>query len=248
MNGIHSKNKMDKKVLVIQARMGSKRFPGKMMASFAGLTIIDWVLGRAKRAKKVDEFVLAIPESTENNVLAEKGQHYGYTIIRGAEEDVLSRFAKAALLTNADIIIRVCADNPFICPNEIDRLIKFFLKKRPDYSFNHINMMNNNYPDGLGAEIFTRLVLEDLNVSCSNNYHREHVTSYIWDNLYKYIVLTFNAPKNIAFPNIKLDIDFEEDLSYLEQVISKVLKNNSEYENTLFDLSPELFLGVINNG
>jgi len=212
-----------KVVVVIQARMGSSRFPGKMTASLAGRRLIDWVLCRVARCQEADEVILALPRSEENDVLAQAAGSYGLAVVRGPERDVLHRFLMAARQTRADVIVRVCADNPFVDPNEIDRLISFFKEKRPDYAFNHLNRQENNYPDGLGAEILSRGLLEELAVRAVNPRHREHVTLYRWEEAGGRRMETFPARPEIAFPQVKLDVDFPEDLAALEAHLKRAL-------------------------
>lgn len=217
----HSDSK-ERVIAVIQARMGSSRFPGKMMEKLAGRPMIEWILNRVCKAKLVDEVVLATSISSENDVLEQIARDIGIHTIRGDENDVLSRFETAAKEYNADLIVRICADNPFIDSSEIDNLIDFHFKNRPDYAFNHLNRLSNNYPDGFGAEIFTRGVLEDMNRLCVEPQHREHVTMYLWDNPYAYRMETFPAPEEIAFPDLRFDVDTPEDLEYLRPIAEKV--------------------------
>ena len=212
-----------KVVAVIQARMGSSRFPGKMTATLAGHRLIDWVLCRAARCQETDEVVLALPRSEENDVLAQAAESYHLAVIRGSERDVLHRSLSAARQARADVIVRICADNPFIDPGEIDRLISFFKEERPDYAFNHLNRLENNYPDGLGAEILGRGLLEELAVRATDPRHREHVTLALWEEAGGRRMETFPARPQIAHPRLKLDVDFPEDLAALEAHLKRAL-------------------------
>jgi len=223
----------EKVVAIIQARMGSTRFPGKMTAKLAGYRLIDWVLSRVIKAQKVGEFVLALPDSPENDVLEQTAIDYKITVIRGSENNVLDRFIRAARATRADVIVRVCADNPYIDSREIDRLVDFFMKNRPEYAFNHLNRLGNNYPDGFGAEILSRSVLEDLNTRCTQKHHREHVTAYIWEHADDYNILTFKAPAEIAYPDVKLDVDYKDDLVDLESHLNRSIELTGWRESPL---------------
>ncbi|HMB45890.1 MAG TPA: NTP transferase domain-containing protein, partial [Candidatus Methanoperedens sp.] len=188
----------------------------------AGRPLMEWILNRVRKAKSVDEIVLATSISSENDVLEKIAGNMGVHTIRGDENDVLSRFETAAKECSADLIVRICADNPFIDPSEIDNLVNFYFKNRPEYAFNHLNRLSNNYADGFGAEIFTRGVLEDMNRLCVEQRHREHVTMYLWDNPYAYRMQTFPAPEKIAFPDLRFDVDTPEDLDYLQFIAEKV--------------------------
>jgi spore coat polysaccharide biosynthesis protein SpsF len=201
--------------------MGSSRFPGKMSADLGGFPIIDWVLRRSKKSNLVDKFILATSTKTEDDFLIKKANDYMIGSYRGSENNVLSRFVEVANDENADIIVRICADNPFICGNEIDRVISLFLEKMPDYAFNHIPAMGNNYVDGIGAEVFTYDTLTTIAKNTENDSQLEHVTKYIWDNKKNFDIQIINAPVELANPEVGLDVDTKEDLSCLNNILEK---------------------------
>lgn len=210
-------------VAMVQARMGSQRFPGKMLTQLGGHTLLEWVLLRMKLCTQVDKLILATSDHPDNDRLEEAAFRLGIETFRGEEDDVLSRFVHAANDLGADSIVRICGDNPFIAPEEVDRLVKHFKANRPDYAFNHIPKMDNNYPDGLGAEILSYATLQKINLHASEQKHREHLTSYIWDNLDSFKVQTLKAPENISHPEFKFDIDTPKDwerLSVLAQQLT----------------------------
>src|SRR5438105_2803909 len=185
---------------LIQARIGSKRFPRKILENLAGPRIIEWVLHRTARAELLDQVVLVTPSSAENDILSEIAGQFSIPTLRGSEDDVLSRFIRAADQFGADHVVRICADNPFIASEEIDRLIRFYLQRLPDYAFNHIPRMENLYPDGLGAEILSSALLRRIAAATTEPRHREHVTIYLWDHRDNFHIETFHAPAEIAFP------------------------------------------------
>jgi len=195
--------------------MGSKRFPGKMMEVLGRHTILEWVLRRTSRSETLDGVVLATSSAPENRVLQELAEGLSIPTLCGSEDDVLSRFILAAEKHGADHVVRICADNPFVAPEEIDRLTRFYLDGLPDYAFNHIPQMGNMYPDGLGAEIFSSALLRRIAASTTEARHREHVTLYVWDHGSEFRIETIPAPAEIAFPDVKLDVDTREDLERL---------------------------------
>ncbi len=203
---------------VVQARMGSSRFPAKMMAELGGRPLIDWVLHRVKASRLLDQVVLATSQDPANDVLAERAELAGVEVIRGDEQDVLGRFLVAAEAFQAEYVVRICADNPFVAPEEIDRLISSFLAEKPDYAFNHIPRMDNCYPDGLGAEMLSRSLLAQIGRRADHPRHREHVTIHIWENLPAYRICAPTAPEDIAHPRVKLDVDTREDLTRLNKL------------------------------
>jgi spore coat polysaccharide biosynthesis protein SpsF len=212
-------------VAIIQARMGSSRLPGKMMMDLCGYPVLYWVLHRVKQAKKLDDVILATSDQNRDDPLAHLAGLFNIKVFRGSEEDVLGRYVGAAHWARAVTIVRVCADNPFIAPEEIDRLVEFYCSQlqgggKPEtlYAFNHITTDDNHYPDGLGAEVFSRMILENLARMAITPYHREHVTTYLRDHPETFKILPVIASPEIAFPSVKLDIDTWEDYERLREL------------------------------
>ncbi len=200
-----------KTVAIIQARLGSTRLPYKMMLSLHGKPIIEWVIKRVQKSKKLDDIVVAIPISQENDILENYIKKLGVKVYRGSESNVLNRFYEAVKNENATHIVRICADNPLIDGNEIDNLIKFYIKNSCDYAYNHIPK-DNLYPDGLGAEIISFELLKFLNENVVLQNHKEHCLSYIWDNKEKFTIKTFDPPnKKLHRADVKLDVDTFDD-------------------------------------
>src|SRR5690348_14470818 len=113
-------------VAIVQARMNSQRLPGKMMQNLEGAPIMEWVLHRTARARLLDGVVLATTEQAADDPLVEVGQRLGVGIFRGDENDVLGRFARAAEISKAETVVRICADRPLVDPDVIDLAIRAF--------------------------------------------------------------------------------------------------------------------------
>jgi len=210
--------------------MGSTRFRGKMMEPLGEHSLLEWVLSRVQRSTRVAQVVLATSLSAENGVLCELAERLLVSTTRGSENDVLGRFVQAAGEHGADHVVRICADNPFISPEEIDRLVCFYLDRMPDYSFNHIPRMGNEYPDGLGAEIFSYSQLCRLAELTSEPRYREHVTAYFGDHEKEFRIETFVAPPGIDFPRVKLDVDTREDLDRLRALVPPISIHSSAFD------------------
>lgn len=207
-------------VAIVQARMGSVRFPEKMLAHLGGHPLLEWVLRRVSRAQQVDETVLATSTETRDDALAALAAQIGVRTCRGDESDVLGRFVSAAGTSNAAWVVRVCADNPFIDPGEIDRLITFFQDHACDYACNHMARLGSRYADGFGAEILSAELLRGIAVKAAETKHREHVTLYLWDHAAEYRLLALPAPGALAHPEMRFDVDAPSDLAGLEKLVA----------------------------
>jgi spore coat polysaccharide biosynthesis protein SpsF len=206
-------------VAVVQARMGSTRFPNKMLAQLGGRPVLEWVLRRVSSSCGVDEVILATSTERRDDALIQVAEDSHVSSFRGDEVDVLQRFVGAARATKADLVVRVCADNPFVDSGEIDRLITFFLGCRCDYAFNHQDRLECNYADGFGAEMLGVPLLEQIARSASAPAHREHVTQFLWDHADAYRIEAVPVPAGLAYPNLRFDIDTPEDLARLSALV-----------------------------
>ena len=202
---------MSKTVAIIQARLGSTRLPYKMMLSLHGKPIIEWVIRRVQNSKLLDDIIIAIPISEDNDVLAKYITELGVKVYRGSESNVLNRFYESVKDKDATHIVRICADNPLIDGNEIDNLIEHYQINSCDYAYNHIPK-DNLYPDGLGAEIISFDLLKYMNEVVTSQHHKEHCLSYILDNKDKFTIKTFDPlDKELHHPHMKFDVDTFDD-------------------------------------
>ncbi|ARJ68153.1 hypothetical protein WV31_13155 [Magnetospirillum sp. ME-1] len=198
--------------------MGSTRFPGKMLAPFQGRPLLEWVLTRLRRARSLDRVVLATSQFERDDPLAKLAENLGVAVFRGSEYDVLGRFAAAAQAFEATTVVRICADNPLVAPEACDLAVDSFLRERPDYAFNHIPRLGNQWPDGLGVEVLDAGLLRRQAETTADPRHREHVTAWIWDQPERWRILAVPCPEEWRDPEgrVRLDVDRPEDLAALD--------------------------------
>ncbi|WP_300907532.1 NTP transferase domain-containing protein [uncultured Desulfovibrio sp.] len=204
-----------KVVAVVQARLGSSRLPLKSLLCLRDLPVIDWVTRRLAQARRLDGIMVAVPDTELDQALLEHLRRRDVPCMAGPEDDVLARFCLAARQTGADLVVRVCADNPLIWGEAVDRLVEFYAAADCDYAYNHVPRQNR-WPDGLGAEILSRDLLERLNAEAVQASQREHCLNYIWDNADSFRIATFD-PKEawLCRPDLRLDLDRPDDFRRL---------------------------------
>jgi spore coat polysaccharide biosynthesis protein SpsF len=171
--------------------------------------------------------VLATSTEKSDDVLCDLTTGLGVTVFRGSETDVLGRFIGAATLTDATNVVRVCADNPFIDPIEIDRLVNFFFDNPCDYACNHQDRLGSGYADGFGAEICSVLTLKKINDAANDMRYREHATLYIWENSSEFKIKVIEAPLGLRHPKLRFDIDTPEDLIRMKQYVNGGVTTNT---------------------
>ena len=164
-------------VAISQARMTSTRLPGKVLMPAAGRPLLGHHLERLSRTPGLDAVVLATTVNATDDPVAACAQSLGVAVFRGDEQDVLGRFAGAAALADADLVVRVTADCPLIDPALVGRLIATFRESQP---LDYLSVDSTRFPRGLDAEIFPRSLLDEAAANATDPTEREHVTPYLY--------------------------------------------------------------------
>lgn len=228
---------MGKVTAIIQARMGSSRLPGKSVLPLAGVPLVGRILERVKKSKLLDEVVLAIPKSSENDELANLGNLYQVTVYRGSELDLVERYYNAALESKCKYIVRIPADNPIIYSEEIDRIISHHLKlRRPGFSSNIAEIFGSKYPDGFGAEIFDFELLKFVHSNSRNNQKSEHIHLNFFDYSTQLPVdknwcpiSTVSCPNEFARPELVFDVNTKEQYDLIANMYKDLYPANSNF-------------------
>ena len=238
---------MSKVTVIIQARSNSTRLKNKIFKKIGNYTLIEWVIRRVKKSN-ADQIILATSKNRNDKNLKEICNREKINFYSGDEKNVLKRFINAAKFYNVKTIIRVCADNPFIDSDEINLLIKkfSFTEKKSDYYFNHRNYLNNSYADGFGAELFTSELLNKIYKKELLDSHREHVTSYIWDNskLFNLVPCGTNIKKENHFlvADINTNLDYEKINSFVLKKKIKLFDKANYISNLLKNFEIDYYL------
>ena len=182
-------------VAIIQARLTSTRFPGKVLADLGGTPVAERVLQAAKRIEGVSEAVLAWP-------------------VAGIDEnDVLARYMHYARLHEADVIVRLTGDCPLLDPNVSALVLKRFMQGGVAYATNVYP--KRTWPDGLDTEVFHVRALSSADECAKNPYDREHVTPWIYRHR-----LGANVELPVDWSWVRLTVDTPQDLDWLRVAIN----------------------------
>jgi glutamate-1-semialdehyde 2,1-aminomutase len=165
-----------KTVAIVQARMGSMRFPQKVMQPVCGTPLIGLLLERLSLARRIDAIVLATSDDPRNEPLARYVRELGHAVYRGSEHDVLDRYYRAAQEAGADVVVRITGDCPLVDAAIVDAVIGKFFDSRADYA---ANVLPPTFPDGLDVEVFSMEALRTAWKQATSATDREHVTPFI---------------------------------------------------------------------
>jgi glutamate-1-semialdehyde aminotransferase/spore coat polysaccharide biosynthesis protein SpsF (cytidylyltransferase family) len=199
---------------VIQARMGSKRLPGKVLLDIEGRPMLGWVIDRARRSQFIDEVVVATSNEASDDPIASFCAKENIVCFRGSESDVLDRFYQTARAFAPENVVRLTADCPFIDPEVIDQILSTYKKTGVDYA---TNIERYTYPEGLDTEVFSFAALELAWKEADTPAEREHVTPYIRKSG-KFSTKNVENRDDLSAHNHHWSVDSLEDLEFVRQV------------------------------
>jgi len=207
-------------VAIIQARMGSHRFPGKMMADLGGRPLINWSIERLKMCKRVHEIVVASP----NKELVEAAYDAGVLGFHdtGDENNVLGRYLRCSNWCSADVVVRITGDCPFIDPEIADNVVKGFLENHVDIS---TNVLHRTFPRGFDSEVLHINVLKRIFHLTQDRGYREHVTLFAYEHPELFVFHSIlDSEDNSRF---NVSVDTPADLDKLNILVASLKKDIS---------------------
>lgn len=230
-------------VATIEARMGSTRFPGKVLERIGEETVLEWTAKRIRMAKLVDAVVVATTTNASDDLIADLCKQIDLPCYRGSEEDVLNRVANAARIMGADVVVQAGADCPLYDPDIIDQLISIYLNNEYDYVCNDYE---EGFPVGVNIHVLSAETLYDVDKLATSAIDRENVVTYILDNPEKYIIYNLTVPKKLERPDLRVTLDYPEDLEFIRALVNKIGKDTFTTNDIIKTITDEPNLLNIN--
>jgi glutamate-1-semialdehyde 2,1-aminomutase len=222
-------------VAVVQARLGSKRFPKKVLSIVNGATSLEILFSRLQLAKSIDQIVLAIPLGSDNDELFVEATRMNIACFRGNETDVLDRFYNAAKSYLPDYVVRITADCPMVDSEIIDQVVDLCIDDKLKYV-----STDETFPDGLDVEVSDFHTLEEAWLNSSETYDREHVMPFVR----KLAAGDSRKIKSLVdHSHIRVTLDEPDDLVVIQEVFSYFGRTDFTYEelSQLIEDSPQIF-------
>jgi spore coat polysaccharide biosynthesis protein SpsF len=211
--------------VILQARMGSTRLPGKVLMKINNNSSIEFQINRINQAKRVDKIILATTDGTLDDPVEELCRLNDILIYRGSENDVLDRYYRCAKIHDLSTIVRLTADCPLVDPVVIDAAINTFQKNKLDYCSNTVPPESSQWPDGSDVEVFSFNALEKAFFEATTKEDREHVTFYFWRNNSKKFK-THQISNNKDWSKYRFTIDYPEDYEAVKLIVKEFYKDN----------------------
>ena len=228
-------------IAIIQARMASSRLPGKVMADLCGRPVLEWIIRRAQRARLIDQVVVATTDSPEDDAIEEFCKKNKFAYLRGSMHDVLDRYYQAAQQFDAQVIVRLTGDCPFIDAEMLDsNLAKFFAADPPlDFAANRLPDQRT-IPIGLDAEYCTFAALKIAWQEAKVPHQREHVMPFFYENPGRFNIKHFQHEANLG--HYRWTVDTPEDLELVRAICGHYQNDRFSWLEILelFDEQPDL--------
>jgi spore coat polysaccharide biosynthesis protein SpsF len=204
--------KKPRTVAIIQARMGSRRLPGKVMMRIGERPLLVYLVERISKAPTLDNIVVATTTNPRDNIIIEECERRGIPNFRGSENDVLSRYVWAARACEADVIVRVTADNPLTDPDSIDRVVDTLISSGADYA------SETDLPVGTTGEAITWKALSFIDSVANTAPWREHVTLYAKENPQALHCVFLRAEPEHRRPDLSFTVDELHEYLYTREI------------------------------
>ena len=213
---------MKRTIAIVEARMASSRLPGKVLLPLGQETVLDLIIERLLRSKAINEICIATTTNYEDQVLFEKFSEKGITVFRGSDWNVLDRVLKAAQDCEADVIVEITGDCPFVDPQLIDYMLELLQNNDLEYIANNFT---TSFADGFDVQVYYFDALDRMANMALSELEKEHVTMKIRQNPNLFRTLNLVAPSQLKRPNYSVTLDTPEDYEVIQHVYQEMQKN-----------------------
>ena len=210
---------------IVQARMSSTRFPGKVLADLQGEPMIIRQIERIRRASTLDELVVATTSDSTDDELVVILEQAEIPYVRGDLDDVLGRFIQVIDSYNPDVVVRLTADCPLTSPVVIDQVVTAFYESGADYLS---NTMTPTFPDGLDVEVVKADVLRAVNAVTQDKSEREHVTLGVYRREDQFEIRNFAQEPDLSA--LRWTVDTPEDFAFIRDIYEELFPINPKFE------------------
>lgn len=226
---------------IVQARMTSTRLPGKIMRPVLGKPLLELLVERVRRAKGVDEVVIATTTNADDDEVESLTQRLGVGCFRGSEHDVLDRVLQAAHAFDVDLIVEITGDCPLIDFQVIDKLLEVYHANNYDYV---ANVLKRTYPRGLDTQVFATSVLDEVARLTDDPVDHEHVSLYIYEHPERFKLHNVESGLPEEYWDLRLTVDTPDDFELIRRIYEALYPSNPAFTikdiGMLFQRQPEL--------
>lgn len=213
-------------VAVIQARMTSRRLPGKVLLEVLGRPLLAHQIDRVRRAKHIDAVIIATTANPSDDPIAALAEAEGVGCHRGSETDVLGRVTNAAADANAEIVVRLTGDCPLIDPTLLDEAVGRLAESNPPLDY-VTNDPPRTWPIGLDVEVIHMAALRIANTDATSAYDREHVTPFLYSRPDRFRLDSIRCPEDLS--HHRWTLDEPADFELIKRILETLLPTKPDF-------------------
>jgi len=200
-------------ICIIQARMSSKRLPGKTLIKINGKTVLERVINNIKLSKKIKKIIVATSTKNSDKAIIKICKKNNILFTTGPLENVALRFIITLKKFPCKSFLRITGDSPLINHKILDKMISLSKNKKFDIL---TNTFPRTFPKGLSVEIINTSTFKKYYKEF-NKIEKEHITSFFYNNFKRFIIKNYKSKKNLS--NINLSVDTKKDLINISRII-----------------------------
>ncbi len=207
-----------KPVVIVQARTGSTRLPGKVLLPLAGEPLLLRMVERVTAARTPLTLIVATTTEAADDPVSNLCRGRNIRCYRGHPTDLLDRHYRAADLEGADLVVKIPSDCPLIDPDVVDGVLEYAIRREGTYDFVS-NLHPATYPDGNDVEVIPFRILETAWREADRDYEREHTTPYIWEQPDRFRIANVEWETGLDYSMThRWTIDYPEDYAFIRSV------------------------------
>tara|TARA_B110000027_G_C16114863_1_gene299613 strand:+ start:1099 stop:1848 length:750 start_codon:yes stop_codon:yes gene_type:complete len=221
----------------IEARLGSSRFPNKVLKKINHRSFLEFQINRVKKSKLISNIIVATTNQNKDHKIINLCKKNKVKYFKGSVNNVLKRITLAHVENESKIVVRLCGDNPFQDPNMIDDTIKEYLKGKHDIVCYGGNPKIRKIPYGLDVEVLSLKLLKDTLRKTNKKLYLEHPAKYLYD-VRKNLKIKFLKPKNkiLYAPKLSFSLDYPDQYKFLKKVYNLSKNENITYKDLLLKI------------
>jgi len=204
--------------IVIQARMGSSRLPGKTTMTLSGMRMLEHIVARFQIAPVVHPVIVATSTNPVDDFIASLTESKGIACVRGSEEDVLGRYWQSVADLDVDYVVRATADNPLVYEGAVEQLCRVINETGCDYI-----SYNSDMVIGLNLEVFTKSALQQAHEEGDKRFEREHVTPFFYTQPDRFDIIRLSTPAGLD-GDFRLTVDTRADFEVIKTIYDALYK------------------------
>jgi spore coat polysaccharide biosynthesis protein SpsF len=197
---------------VLACRAESTRLYGKPLQLVGDRPILDHLIDRLRRCRRITEIALAISDTPSQASFIAAANRLGLRYTIGSEQDVLGRMIECATQVGADTVVRVTTENPYVYWDNVDEMID------RHHATGAVLTVTVDLPYGSGIEVVQLSGWREVHAEGTERNRTQAPSEFFTERPDRFVVNRVVAPAAVAAPDLRLTVDSPEDLMVVRAI------------------------------